>query len=115
MQCDVNKTFAARTRNILRTENFIGRQNFVALINAVCKVDRQLAGSEILIRIEISPHGSRTVDHVFGRLFGSSVEQLKKASDPIEGLTMIDLSHLLLANKDGINAIRSLADKGAQI
>ena len=67
------------------------------------------------IKIDIDSNGFRTVVRVAGRLCGKAVEELKKACDPIEGPLVIDLSHLFLADKDGISAVRSMADKGAQI
>ncbi len=67
------------------------------------------------IKIDFTTDGSWTVVHVSGRLSGKAVEELKKACDPIDGPLVIDLSHLLLADKEGISTIRSIADKGAQI
>ena len=67
------------------------------------------------IKIDVNSSGLRTVVRVAGRLCGKAAEELKKACGPIQGPLVIDLSRLLLADKDGIRAIRSMADTGAQI
>jgi anti-anti-sigma regulatory factor len=67
------------------------------------------------IRIDLISGKSETVVRIAGRLSGTAVAQLKKACDPIEDPFIVDLSTLLFADDEGINAIRALVDKGAQI
>ena len=67
------------------------------------------------IRIDLISDGSETVVRIAGRLSGIAVAQLKQACDPIEGPFVIDLSNLLFADDEGIDAIRAIADKGAQV
>ncbi len=67
------------------------------------------------IRIDFISEGSKTVVRVAGRLSSTAVAQLKKVCDPIEDPFVIDLSNLLFADDDGINAIRTIADQRAQI
>jgi hypothetical protein len=67
------------------------------------------------IRIDTISDGSETVIRIAGRLSNTAVAQLKKACDPIEDPFVMDLSHLLFADDEGIDAIRAIADKGAQI
>ena len=66
------------------------------------------------IRFDLISDGSETVVRIAGRLSGIAVAQLQKACDPIEDSFVIDLSNLLFADDNGINAIRAIADKGAQ-
>jgi anti-anti-sigma regulatory factor len=67
------------------------------------------------IRIDFISDKSETVVRIAGRLSGSAIEQLKKVCDPIEDPFVIDLSNLLFADDKGIDAIRAIADKGAQV
>ena len=67
------------------------------------------------IRIDFNSNGSETVVRIAGRLAGTAVAQLKKACDPIEDPFVIDLSNLLFADDEGINAIQALAEKGAKV
>ena len=67
------------------------------------------------IRIDTISNGSETVIRITGRLSNTAVAQLKKACDSIEDPFVMDLSHLLFADDEGIDAIRAIADKGAQI
>ena len=67
------------------------------------------------IRIDFNSNGSETVVRIAGRLAGTAVAQLKKSCDQIEDPIMIDLSNLLFADDEGINAIQALAEKGAQV
>jgi anti-anti-sigma regulatory factor len=67
------------------------------------------------IRIDLTTDGSKTVVHVAGRLSGNAVGQLKKACGPIEDPFVMDLSNLLFADDAGIDSIRALAAKGAQV
>ena len=67
------------------------------------------------IRIDITSEGPETVIHIAGRLSVTSVAQLKKACDPIEGAFVIDLSNLLFADDAGIDTIRTIDKKGAKV
>ena len=67
------------------------------------------------IRIDITSEGPETVIHIAGRLSVTSVAQLKKACDPIEGAFVIDLSNLLFADDAGIDTIRTIDKKGARV
>ena len=67
------------------------------------------------IRIDISSEGSKTIVFIAGRLSGVSVAQLRKACDPIKGAFVVDLSDLLFADDQGIDVIRAIADKGAEV
>jgi hypothetical protein len=67
------------------------------------------------IRIDFNSNGSETVVRIAGRLAGTAVAQLKKSCDQIADPIKIDLSNLLFADDEGINAIQALAEKGAQV
>ncbi len=67
------------------------------------------------IRIDITSEGPETVVYIIGRLSGAAVAELRKACDPIEGVYLLDLSNLLLADDAGINVIRKLCEKGTEV
>jgi anti-anti-sigma regulatory factor len=67
------------------------------------------------IRIDITSEGPETVVNIIGRLSGAAVAELRKACDPIEGVFLMDLSNLLLADDAGIDVIRKLCEKGAEV
>jgi anti-anti-sigma regulatory factor len=67
------------------------------------------------IRIDITSEGPETVVFVIGRLSGVAVAELRKAGDPIEGVFLLDLSNLLFADDAGIDVIRKLCEKGAEV
>jgi anti-anti-sigma regulatory factor len=67
------------------------------------------------IRIDITSEGSKTVVCIAGRLSGISVAQFRKACDPIKGALVLDLSNLLFADDAGVDIIRAIVDKGAQV
>ena len=67
------------------------------------------------IRIDITSEGPETVVYIIGRLSGAAVAELRKACDPIEGAFLLDLSNLLLADDAGIDVIRKLCEKGAEV
>ena len=66
-------------------------------------------------RIDIDSGGTHTIIRIAGRLTSTAVAQLKEVCDPFEDPFVIDLSSLFFADDDGINAITTLADQGAQI
>ena len=67
------------------------------------------------IRIDITSEGSKTIVCTAGRLSGVSIAQLSKACDPIKGSFVLDLSDLLFADDQGIDVIRAIVDKGAEV
>ena len=67
------------------------------------------------IRIDLNSNGLTNLVQVSGRLSGTAVEELQKTCNSIEDPVVIDLSNLLFADDEGINAIRSIADSGAQV
>ena len=72
-------------------------------------------GHIMSIRIDFTTGGPEPVVHIAGRLAGTAITELKKACDPMQDSVVIDLSNLLFADDEGINTIRTLADKGAQV
>ena len=69
----------------------------------------------VAIRIDIRSEGPETVVRIAGRLSVVGVAQLRKACDPIEGAFVLDLSNLLFADDAGIDVIRTLGEKGAEL
>ena len=67
------------------------------------------------IRIDIETEGPVDVVCVSGRLVVSSIQQLTGVCEPMEGNFMLDLSELVFADDAGIDIIRSLREKGAEI
>ena len=66
-------------------------------------------------RIDIKSEGIETVAHITGHLCGDAVVHLMKACDSIEGAFVLDLTNLLFADEAGINAIRMLGEKEAEL
>ena len=67
------------------------------------------------IRIDHIRSGSNSVVYIAGRLSGPAVAQLNKTCDPIAGPLVIDLSDLIYADEEGLNAIRAIVGKGAKV
>ncbi len=67
------------------------------------------------IRIDHIRQGEQTVVHIAGRLSGSAVKQLHSVCAPIEGAFVMDLSSLIFADADGIEALRAIIAKGAMV
>ena len=67
------------------------------------------------IRIDIKSEGSDVVFHVAGRLAGPALTQLEDVCEPMEGHYVLDLSKLKFADDAGVEAIRRLREKGADI
>ena len=67
------------------------------------------------LRIDITTDETETMVHVAGRLASNAAAQLEKACDPMENSFVVDISNLLFADDEGINALRTIADKGSQI
>lgn len=67
------------------------------------------------IRIDYIPHGVKPVVRIAGRLTSSTVAQLRKACLPIQDAYVIDLSDLIYADDEGIDAIGEILDKGVLV
>ena len=67
------------------------------------------------IRIDYITDGPETVVRISGRLASPAIAQLNKTCDPIVDPFVIDLSNLLFADDKGIDAIRTIENKGVQI
>ena len=67
------------------------------------------------IRLDLMTEGQKTIVSVAGRLSGVAVAQLKNVCDPIEGALVLELLNLLSADAEGIDFIRTLGRKGAEI
>ena len=67
------------------------------------------------IRIDIETKGLVEVVHLSGRLAEDSIQQLTNVCEPMEDNFVLDLSELLFADDAGIDVIRSLREKGAEI
>jgi anti-anti-sigma regulatory factor len=67
------------------------------------------------IRIDIKVEKTETVVYVAGRLSGRVIAQFREACDQIEDAFVLDLSNLLFADDVGIDVIRTLDEKGAQV
>ncbi len=67
------------------------------------------------IRIDCHFNGAKTVISIAGRFCGADVQQLEQTFAQVEGPRLIDLSNLVFADSEGIDAIRASIDEGAQI
>ena len=67
------------------------------------------------IRIDITSEGPVVVLHVAGRLAGAAIKELTKASEPMQGNLVLDLSRLMYADDAGVELLRSLRGQGAEI
>ncbi len=67
------------------------------------------------IRIDIESEGPEPVLHVSGRLTGPAITQLADVCEPMEGRFVLELSKLKFADDDGVEAIRVLRERGAEI
>ncbi len=67
------------------------------------------------LRIDIITEESVVVLDLSGRLAGRTVKQLTDVCEPIEGKFVMDLSNLKFADDSGIDVIRKLRKKGAEI
>ena len=66
------------------------------------------------LRIDIETEGSDVVLHVAGRLTGPAITQLSDACEPIKGRLVLELSKLKFADDAGVEAIRTLRERGAE-
>ena len=73
------------------------------------------------IRIDIEPidssntEGDVIVFRVAGRLAGEAVTHLTQACESANGSVVLDLSKLMFADDTGVEVIRALQKKGAEI
>ncbi len=67
------------------------------------------------IRIDIESEGPDVVLHVAGRLTGPAITQLSDACEPMKGRFVLDLSKLKFADDAGVEVIRTLRERGAEI
>jgi hypothetical protein len=67
------------------------------------------------VRIDVTSEGPETVVRIAGHLTCSAVEQLRKICDPVGGALVLDLSSLLFADDEGIDAVQATGEKGAEI
>jgi hypothetical protein len=67
------------------------------------------------IRIDYIPYGAKPIVRVAGRLTSTEAAQLKIACRPIASSFVMDLSDLVYADEEGINAIREIVHQGVQI
>lgn len=67
------------------------------------------------IRIDTSKEGNRTVVRISGRMAGTTVDQVREECDRIGGEMVLELSHLVSADDDGINLIRELEAASVEV
>ena len=67
------------------------------------------------LRIDIINQEPIVVFDLSGRLAGPAITKLTEACEPIEGKFVLDLSKLRFADDTGIDVIRMLREKGAEI
>ncbi len=67
------------------------------------------------IRIDYIPYGAKPVVRIAGRLTSHAVAQLRKACRPIQNACVMDLSDLIYADDEGIEAIGEILDEGVQV
>ena len=67
------------------------------------------------IRIDIESEGPVSIVHVAGRLAGLAIIQLTNVCEPMEDNFVLNLSNLTFADDTGVEVIRTLREKGADI
>jgi len=67
------------------------------------------------LRIDITAKEPVVVFDLSGRLAGPAITQLTDVCEPIEGKFVLDLSKLKFADDTGVDVIRMLCEKGAEI
>ena len=70
---------------------------------------------EMDIRIDIETNGPVEVVQISGRLVEPFIRQLTDVCESMEGNFVLDLSNLIYADDAGVDVIRSLREKGAEI
>ena len=66
-------------------------------------------------RIDMNIDGNRTTVRVSGRMAGTTVDQVREVCDRIEGETVLELTHLVSADDDGIDLIRVLEEASVEV
>ena len=67
------------------------------------------------LRIDITAREPLVVLDLSGRLAGPAITQLTNVCEPMEGKFVLDLSKLKFADDTGVDVIRMLLEKGAEI
>ena len=67
------------------------------------------------VRIETTSEGSKTIVSVAGRLVGSATHEFLRACRSTKSEFVLDLSGLLSADSEGIEAIRELVHEGRKL
>ena len=67
------------------------------------------------IRITASTEGTTTTVLIEGRLTEADLPDVRAACDSADAPLRLDLSNLKSADDDGIRALRSLAERGAEL
>ena len=67
------------------------------------------------LRIDITAKEPVVVLDLSGRLAGPAITQLTNVCEPMEGKFVLDLSKLKFADDTGVDVIRMLREKGAEI
>ena len=67
------------------------------------------------IRLTASTDGTTTTVLVEGHLTGADLPDVSAACEPADAALCLDLSNLKSADADGVRALRSLSEKGAEL
>jgi anti-anti-sigma regulatory factor len=67
------------------------------------------------IRLTASTDGTTTTVLVEGHLTGADLPDVSAACESADAALCLDLSHLKSADADGVRALRSLSEKGAEL
>ena len=78
--------------------------------HAFCHSSRTMS-----VRIDHIRTGTINVVHIAGHLSGAAVTHFTDTCDLIQGPLAIDLSELLFADDEGINAIKAVVETGATL
>ena len=67
------------------------------------------------IRIDVKTKGDEVVIYIAGRASGDAATELRNICERIEGIFVLNLSHLLYADDAGIEVIRAIGAQGMEI
>ncbi len=67
------------------------------------------------VRITKRTDGPQTIFRIDGRLRHEDVEELTSALRSVEGVTILDLSELQSADREGVEVLRELVSVGVEI
>ena len=67
------------------------------------------------IRIKVTSGSDGTVFKVDGRLRSEDVEELARVFRPVQGATSLDLTELQSADHEGLEILRELVARGAEV